>query len=332
MRSTSSIALHVLRVLEEALVKSSAHNVTLRTRTVVALYVLNQKRSHLQELEQRFGVQITLAADDSLTGAAYHALEKGELATGAPRAATTAPYSGVDSLSVEPLVEEEESAEEESESHAGEVEGEFETRREGRAPRPRGAETDGEGAPRMRRRRRRKGRGHGNGEAIQIGADQPSDEGLAFMAQIGGAPAAKTGEASQEAPRGGRSRRERPGRWTRSSPLPPEFRDDTLFPADASVEENATFFAPSEAHVPSFEPKADSRSAQSIEVRESQTSGEEAARSHSFEQQSAPAPEHASVNPHVSREPTEVVITEADPSRPKKGGWWQRAKATLGGG
>ena len=61
VRSTSSIALHVLRVLEEALVKSAAHNVILRTRTVVALYVLNQKRAHLQDLEHRFGVQITVA-------------------------------------------------------------------------------------------------------------------------------------------------------------------------------------------------------------------------------------------------------------------------------
>jgi ribonuclease E len=28
---------------------------------------------------------------------------------------------------------------------------------------------------------------------------------------------------------------------------------------------------------------------------------------------------------------TETVITQADPAHPKKGGWWQRARATLGG-
>ena len=27
----------------------------------------------------------------------------------------------------------------------------------------------------------------------------------------------------------------------------------------------------------------------------------------------------------------ETVITHADPAHPKKGGWWQRARATLGG-
>ena len=85
VRSTASIALHVLRVLEEALVRSAAHDVVLRTRTPVALYILNQKRAHLEAMEQRFGVHIMVAADDSLTGANYHALERGEPATPRPR-------------------------------------------------------------------------------------------------------------------------------------------------------------------------------------------------------------------------------------------------------
>jgi ribonuclease E len=38
----------------------------------------------------------------------------------------------------------------------------------------------------------------------------------------------------------------------------------------------------------------------------------------------APPPQHVLAN--------QKVITEADPDRPKRGGWWQRAKATLTGG
>ena len=60
VRSTASIALHVLRVLEDALIKSAAHNLIMRTRTEVALYMLNQKRAHLRDLEQRFGVSVTV--------------------------------------------------------------------------------------------------------------------------------------------------------------------------------------------------------------------------------------------------------------------------------
>ena len=82
VRSTASIALHVLRVLEDALIKSSTHDLTVRTRTPVALYILNQKRLNLRDLERRFGVVIVVEADDTLTGANYHAIERGEPATG----------------------------------------------------------------------------------------------------------------------------------------------------------------------------------------------------------------------------------------------------------
>ena len=136
-----------------------------------------------------------------MTGTLYHALERGELASGVRGAPASAPYLRVDSLPVEPLEESEEIPEEESEALiAGEEEGEEELetrppqeRRDERGPRRRGgAEEDAEGAPRMRRRRRRRGRGgQGAPEPAQLDADQPSDEGLAFMAQIGGVPAQK---------------------------------------------------------------------------------------------------------------------------------------------
>ena len=82
VRSTASIALHVLRVLEDALIKSSTHDLTVQTRTPVALYMLNQKRINLRDLERRFGVAIVVEADDALTGANYCAIERGEPATG----------------------------------------------------------------------------------------------------------------------------------------------------------------------------------------------------------------------------------------------------------
>ena len=82
VRSTASIALHVLRVLEDALIKSATHDLTVRTRTPVALYILNQKRIYLRDLERRFGVTVVVEADDALTGANYHVIERGEPAAG----------------------------------------------------------------------------------------------------------------------------------------------------------------------------------------------------------------------------------------------------------
>ena len=81
VRSTASIALHVLRLVEDALIKDASYDLIVRSRGEVALYMLNQKRAKLVELEQRFGVTLTVAADQTLTGMVYHAIERGELAT-----------------------------------------------------------------------------------------------------------------------------------------------------------------------------------------------------------------------------------------------------------
>ncbi len=246
VRSTASIALHVLRVLEEALVKSSAHDITLRTRTAVALYILNQKRTHLQDLEARFGVHITVAADDTLTGSTYHALERGELASGVR--APILQHLRVDSVRAEPL-EEEEAVEEE---FVAEAAPEVVAAEEPRRPREarergfeRGGEEEGETQGRSRRRRRRRGRGGGQvGELAMPGVEQPSDEGLAVVASIEGVP------APSSEPRRGRGRGRGPGRWMRSQPLPAEYREHGLFPADAGAE--TTNASPLEAHVPGF--------------------------------------------------------------------------------
>ncbi len=336
VRSTASIALHVLRVLEEALIKSSAHDVTLRTRAVVALYILNQKRAHLHALESRFGVHITVAADDSLTGANYHALERGELASG-PRVATGPTPLRVDSVRAEPLdeeiVDEESLVEEElaEPEEAPRVNG----RHEGRGSRRFADEEGDEGsAQRSRRRRRRRGRGNGaNGEQAAPGAEQPSDEGLAFMAAIEGSPAPRDAQEPRERPSRGRG----PGRWRRSPPLPEEFRDPSeLFPLDAGVREASV--SPHEAHLPGEPAVAAAPEHETHEAaeapparlepaddaaREAQPASDEASRS------VEPAPAQDS-EPPAPRPNTEVVITSADPSSPKKGGWWQRVKTPFG--
>ena len=223
VRSTASIALHVLRVLEEALVRSAAHDVVLRTRTPVALYILNQKRAHLEAMEQRFGVHIMVAADDSLTGANYHALERGEPAT--PRPRPSVQHLRVDSL---PPALEQEEAEAEAALDIEEtapIEAEARPRRsnERREAEPAAEgdegvseETEGEDSadaqPRSRRRRRRRGRG-GRDEFASNGGEgsdqlplgeqtQPSDEGLAFMAQLEDQPAADGESPAPDARKG----------------------------------------------------------------------------------------------------------------------------------
>jgi len=78
VRSVSSVTLALLRSIEETLIKGATHNLIVRTRSEVALYVLNQKRGHLRELEERFQVSITVSADPSVVGAQAFVLDRGE--------------------------------------------------------------------------------------------------------------------------------------------------------------------------------------------------------------------------------------------------------------
>jgi len=78
VRSVGSVALQLLRSLEEMLIKGATHNLIVRTRADVALYVLNQKRAHLRELETRFRMSVAVNSDPTIAGQQPFAIERGE--------------------------------------------------------------------------------------------------------------------------------------------------------------------------------------------------------------------------------------------------------------
>ena len=78
VRSVSSVALQLLRGLEEILMKGATHNLVARTRTDVALYVLNHKRGHLRDLESSFKVTLSVIADVSVNGPQAFIIDRGE--------------------------------------------------------------------------------------------------------------------------------------------------------------------------------------------------------------------------------------------------------------
>src|ERR1700752_4980512 len=78
VRSVASVALQLLRALEEMLMKGATHNLTVRTRSEIALYLLNQKRAHLRSLEERFRIVIMVNADTTIGGQLSFVIEKGE--------------------------------------------------------------------------------------------------------------------------------------------------------------------------------------------------------------------------------------------------------------
>ncbi|WP_046865291.1 Rne/Rng family ribonuclease [Microvirga massiliensis] len=331
IRSTPSVALHILRSVEEMLIRSASHNLVVRTRLEVAFYILNQKRTHLRNLETRFGVTISVTADESLGGTTTFAVDRGEPAI---RVETRAPATGVQIDTILPIDEPyEELDSEEDEEDTGSDE-ELVTSEEAQ-----GAEHDGEESGRRRRRRRRR-RGRGERE---IHADERTEgESHEEAAQEGDEPSVER-EPSEEGTRHAEGSDERNGRRRRrgrrggrggngrdffagAPESPAEGQGEEVQLQQIGEQEAPT--AGEEQAVPELSPvPAGENAPQSagepelpaeIGAAASTTSATEA------EPISPTAPEPAP-------EPVAVVLTPPDPDRPKRAGWWSRAKSVLGG-
>ena len=66
MRSTESVSIHTLHVLEEESLKRRFSELHMTVPTATALYVLNKKREDLHKIEAAYNVRIFLETDDSL--------------------------------------------------------------------------------------------------------------------------------------------------------------------------------------------------------------------------------------------------------------------------
>jgi len=151
VRSDSSVALMVVRAIEEFLLKDSRSHITVRTPAATALYVLNHKRGTLVELESRFGLTITIEADDTV-GAQHYAIFRGALAE--------KPEGFVEARSLPAYVEPEEPEDEiavveEDDEVVVQAEQPRQQPQQNQQPRPASSE-EGEGRDRKRRKRRRR--------------------------------------------------------------------------------------------------------------------------------------------------------------------------------
>ena len=158
VRSVSSVSLQLLRALEEMLIKGATHNLIVRTRSEVALYVLNHKRAHLRALEERFRIAITISADATVTGQLSYIIDRGEQVHSVEAAKSLAAASPA----LSPLIEEDEEifeTEAESEPESEEAsEASAASEASDAPPSEAGGEPRRDGG-----RRRRRGRGRGRG-------------------------------------------------------------------------------------------------------------------------------------------------------------------------
>ena len=190
VRSVSSVALQLLRGLEELLMKGATHNLVVRTRTDVALYVLNHKRGHLRDLESSFKVTLAVIADPTVSGQQSFIIDRGEQVhtLEAAKALLAAQVASYPTQSEEAFDEDEPfDIEVESEVETDETEGLTDDSAAGEEG---GSEAEGDG-PRRKRRRRRRGR---SGEAREGGPARDNND----VVHVASDTAAISGGAAEE--------------------------------------------------------------------------------------------------------------------------------------
>jgi ribonuclease E len=364
VRSVSSVALQLLRGIEEILMKGATHNLVVRTRSDVALYVLNHKRGHLRDLENAFKVTLAVVSDPNVSGVQSYIIDRGEqVHTLEAAKALLAAQAAAQPMHGEDTVEEDDAvdAELESEVETEETDGLAEEASEAAD-----GESEHEGQRRGKRRRRRRGRG--GGEARDT--SQPREDGEPAVAEQVAEPQGEEGEAeedeSEEQPsfargdnqgngerrprrRGRRGGRRRRGGGDREDglagsisdelapPQPPE-AENAVADFDGSASEAAPSFAQPETvaasqpslqpadHVPQAAVPAPEESAQEKAARRRSTVREKVSFGSSAPSD-APAPvNHQAPAPGAPAEPTAEADGEA---QPRKAGWWSRR---FGGG
>ena len=171
VRSVSSVSLQLLRSIEEMLLKGATHNIIVRTRTEIALYLLNHKRAHLRTLEERFRITITVNADATISGQTSYVIEKGELVHSVEQAKAIAAQP----IAAVPIADDDEDDFAEDEAIEEEIDVEAEAPEAQEEDQPQEARGDREGG-RGRRRRRRGRRGGSGGEAREGGPQDQAPE------------------------------------------------------------------------------------------------------------------------------------------------------------
>lgn len=288
VRSVESVALDILRSIEDRLITDGVVPLVATTAVDVALYILNQKRLHLNDVQQRYQVPITVNADEDMHISQFviERAAEGEIAYGP--AAVHMDWAHHKEVPPPPAVPAETEAEAESEADAEQ--------------------------PRSRsRRRRRRRRGDGGGEfqrPIHPASSEPDDEIKERAEPRPATSAPESGvEASDEggaqARKGPRRRGRRGGRRGRSGQRPPRT------PGEEGPSEGRTEVHGERAEAPSHS--------------DGSRNGIGGSRSEELPAQGA-APALETVARPSEPEPSSGAHAEipSEPETPRRRGWWSR--------
>ncbi|MBR9763987.1 MAG: Rne/Rng family ribonuclease [Rhodobacteraceae bacterium] len=357
IRSDDSMALSILRQIEEEGTRRRSREVLVKAPVGIANYLMNQKREHVAQIEGRYGLSVRIEGQPHLVSPDFE-MEKFKTAT--RKVPEAAPVVSVDTSLMEDIDDEVEAEAREDEAR------EDEAQEKEQSPSQSGGQSGGQSRPeagegeeqpkkkRRRRRRRRKssrsddGSGDDNmgsgddqvsGDDSTEGAVKADDvkpgptgtdaaEDATAEPTAAGETAAAQAEAPAAAPTEADAPEERPQAAAPEVTAPeagPVAEDAT--PAKVAAEETSEAEAPAK-EAPAEEPSA--KPAAEETVRED-AAGEDTAKDEAAKDdtgaadtsEKAPTSE-ATSEPEASPEPVmaEESAEPEEPAKPKKRGWW----------
>jgi len=324
IRSDDSLALQILRALEEEGTRQRSKEVLLKAPVAVANFLINTKREHIALIEARYGMSVRVESDPALVSPDY-VIDKFKTATRMVAEAHAHVISGNMALMGAAV------AEDEDEIIDDEIDEIDEVAPEALAPdaRPESG-TEGNGTrKKRRRRRRRKGGAGGNGEvgpATDVEDDGGDDEaGDATSNEMAEAPpvAAIPEDVAVSAAAPTKPTRTRT-RSRSAKPAEPVAAEPAPEPVPAKASRGRAKAAPAPAPAPT----------EAVETVEAAVKPKAPARRRTPRKpkadEAAPAPEVVEASPIAA---TPAPVAQPDPgdsaapeaaadAKPKRKGWW----------
>jgi ribonuclease E len=315
VRSIESVSLDILRSIEDRLITDGVVPLVATTAVEVALYILNQKRAHLNDIQLRYRIPITVTADEEMHVSQFviERAAEGEMANGggavvhmdwAHHHETPPPPASTSASAPSPAA----SADADAEA----------------------AEGEGDQTRRRSRRRRRKRHPDGSaethrsapGEAPEQEDEEPAGES---MAEEAGSREAGS-EAGAQARKGPRRRGRRGGRRGRSGQRPERAPGEAGAPSAMRAEPRGREGPRAEAHAGEAAAPSPREDRQNGAVRENKPRRDEEFGREAPERPVRDAePMFAGINSDREEPaPTRVESEVEQEATPPRKGWWRR--------
>jgi ribonuclease E len=301
--SIESAAMRALRALEDEALRGQFTEVSIFVPSSITLYLLNQKRSSITSIEERYGLTIHVRSDDTLIAPDFRVERGGDKRETVLQPNMPEPKEEEEEEEDEPQVDDGEAADSEKQADGDDEDQPLKRRRRGRrGGRKRRQDTDGNLSPRE--------------EDSNDGEDPVQEAGTKVSEE---APSDGDGDGDGE-PERPRARRRRGGRGRRGRGERTETKA-----VENGEQSNANTRSENTRDQQSDIPEAGELSSRSSDADEEAPN----APSTTAESEPEPVPNAAAVVETEGPESRPSPVSEPEPNdkptQPKKRGWWSRA-------